>query len=93
MPLEGVRGFVFDIDGTLVHRTGPEEVRAIPGAREVLDRIGASGRPFSVFTNGSHVAPDAFARQLRAAGLPVEDGQVLTPLCSVQSYLDAPLSP
>ena len=88
MPLEGVRGFVFDIDGTLVHRKGPEEVHAIPGAREVLDRIAASGRPFAVFTNGSHVPPDAFARQLRAAGLPVEDGQVLTPLCSVQSYLD-----
>ena len=88
MRLEDVRGFVFDIDGTLVHRTGPEEVHAIPGAREVLDRIAASGRPFAVFTNGSHVPPDAFARQLRAAGLPVADGQVLTPLCSVQAYLE-----
>jgi 5'-nucleotidase len=82
------RAFVFDIDGTLVHRTGPGEVHAIPGAREVLDRIAASGRPFAVFTNGSHVAPDTFARQLRTAGLPVADGQVLTPLCSVQAYLD-----
>jgi NagD protein len=88
VPLEDVRAFVFDIDGTLVHRAGPEEVHAIPGARDVLDRIAASGRPFAVFTNGSHVPPDAFARQLRAAGLPVEDGQVLTPLCSVQSYLE-----
>jgi len=88
VPLESVRAFVFDIDGTLVHRTGAEEVHAIPGAREVLDRIAASGRPFAVFTNGSHVPPDAFASQLRAAGLPVEDGQVLTPLCSVQSYLE-----
>ena len=88
MPLDDVRGFVFDIDGTLVHRTGPEEVHAIPGAREVLDRIAASGRPFAVFTNGSHVPPDAFARQLRAAGLPVADGQVLTPLCSVQAFLE-----
>jgi NagD protein len=87
VPLESVRAFVFDIDGTLVHRTGAEEVHAIPGAREVLDRVVASGRPFAVFTNGSHVAPDAFAAQLRAAGLPVADGQVLTPLCSVQSYL------
>ena len=89
MPLEGVRGFVFDIDGTLVHRTGPEEVHAIPGAREVLDRITASGRPFAVFTNGSHLPPDAFAHQLRVAGLPVEDGQVLTPLRSVQAYRGA----
>lgn len=88
MRLEDIRGFVFDIDGTLVHRTGPGEVHAIPGAPEVLDRIAASGRPFVAFTNGSHVEPDAFARQLRAAGLPVDDGQVLTPLCSVQAYLD-----
>jgi len=84
--LESVRAFVFDIDGTLVHRTGAEEVHAIPGALEVLDRITASGRPFAVFTNGSHVPPDAFAAQLRAAGLPVADGQVLTPLRSVQAY-------
>ncbi len=86
--LDGVGAFVFDIDGTLVHRAGPEQVHAIPGAREVLDRIVASGRPFAVFTNGSHVRPNAFAGQLRAAGLPVADGQVLTPLCSVQAYLD-----
>jgi HAD superfamily hydrolase (TIGR01450 family) len=86
--LDDLRGFVFDVDGTLVHRTGPEEVHAIPGAREVLDRIVESGRPFAVFTNGSHVPPDAFARQLREAGLPVADGQVLTPLCSVQAYLE-----
>ena len=38
MRFEDVSGFVFDIDGTLVHRTGPREVHAIPGAREVLDR-------------------------------------------------------
>lgn len=88
LDLDGVRGFVFDVDGTLVHRTGPREVRAIPGAREVLDRVAASGRPFAVFTNGSHVAPAAFARQLRSAGLPVADDQLLTPLCSVQAYLD-----
>jgi len=85
--LDRVGGFVFDIDGTLVHRTGPGAVRAIPGAVELLDRIASSGRPFAVFTNGSHVEPDAFAQQLRAAGLPVADGQVLTPLCSVQTYL------
>jgi HAD superfamily hydrolase (TIGR01450 family) len=86
--LDRVKGFVFDIDGTLVHRTGPGAVEAMPGALEVLERITASGRPFAAFTNGSHVEPNAFAQQLRAAGLPVADGQVLTPLCSVQAYLD-----
>jgi HAD superfamily hydrolase (TIGR01450 family) len=88
VPLERARGFVFDVDGTLVHRTGPGTVEAMPGAVDVLERIAASGRPYAAFTNGSHVEPDAFARQLRAAGLPVDDGRVLTPLCSVQAYLD-----
>jgi 5'-nucleotidase len=82
-----VGGFVFDIDGTLVHRAGPE-VHVAPGAGEVLERIRASGRPFVLFTNGSHMPPAAFARELREAGLQVEDDQVLTPLDSVQTYLE-----
>ncbi len=86
MRLEEVRGFVFDVDGTLVHRAGAE-VRLIPGAREVLERIRASGRPYVLFTNGSHVAPEAIAAELRAAGLPVDDEELLTPLRSVQTYL------
>ena len=77
---------MFDVDGTLVRRAG-DEVRVIAGAREVLERIRESGRPYALFTNGSHLAPAAFARELRAAGLPVADEQVLSPLCSVQSYL------
>lgn len=86
MRLDEVRGFVFDVDGTLVRRAG-DEVRVIAGAREVLERLRESGRPYALFTNGSHMAPAAFARELRAAGLPVADEQVLSPLCSVQSYL------
>jgi HAD superfamily hydrolase (TIGR01450 family) len=86
--LEDVRGFVFDVDGTLVHRSGPHTVEAIDGAYEVLDRIRRSGRTFAIFTNGSHKAPAGFAADLRAAGLPVDDHQVITPLCSVQAYLE-----
>ena len=82
-----VRGFVFDNDGTLVHRAGAE-VRPVPGAREALDAVRASGRPFVVFTNGSHVSPAALARELRDAGLPVDDEQVLTPLSSVLVHLE-----
>jgi NagD protein len=85
--LDGVRGFVFDVDGTLVHRAG-DTLHVVPGAREVLDRIKDSGRPFAVFTNGSHMPPAVFAQGLQKAGLPVEDEQMLTPLCSVQAYLE-----
>lgn len=86
MRLDDVRGFVLDIDGTLVHRAG-EEIHVQPGAREVLAKIHASDRSFVLFTNGSHAAPETFAAGLRAAGLPVGDEELLTPLCSVQSYL------
>lgn len=86
MRLDDVRGFVLDVDGTLVHRAGAD-VYVQPGAREALERIRASGRPFVVFTNGSHVAPAGFAAGLREAGLDVSDEQLLTPLCSVQSYV------
>ena len=88
MRLDDVRAFVLDVDGTLVHRAG-EEVHVQPGAPEVLAKIRASGRPFVLFTNGSHAPPEAFAAGLRGAGLPVADDQLLTPLRSVQSYLRA----
>jgi len=84
--LDDVRGFVLDVDGTLVHRAG-EEVYVQPGALEVLAKIRASGRPFVLFTNGSHAPPETFAAGLRAVGLPVADDELLTPLCSVQTYL------
>ena len=88
MRLDDVRGFVLDVDGTLVHRAG-EEVHVQPGARELLAKIRASGRRFVIFTNGSHAPPETFAADLRAVGLQVADDELLTPLCSVQSYLRA----
>jgi len=84
--LDDVRGFVFDVDGTLVQRAGAE-VRPLPGAAKVLAAIRSSGRPFALFTNGSHIPPAEFAAELREAGLAVDDDQLLTPLCSVQTYL------
>jgi 5'-nucleotidase len=84
--LDDVGGFVFDVDGTLVHRDGGT-AHVVPGARELLERIKESGRPFVIFTNGSHLPPAQFASGLRDVGLPVEDDQMLTPLCSMQAYL------
>ena len=86
MRLDDVRGFVLDVDGTLVHRAG-EEVHLLPGAVEALQRIRASGRPLALFTNGSHIPPEGFAAGLRDAGVEVADAELLTPLSSVRTYL------
>ncbi len=88
--LDDVKGFVLDVDGTLVHRAG-RDLHVQPGAVELLERIKASGRPLVLFTNGSHVAPETFAAEIRATGLPVADDELLTPLVSVQFWLRARL--
>ncbi|MGH3137502.1 MAG: HAD-IIA family hydrolase [Gaiellaceae bacterium] len=77
---------MFDVDGTLVHRAG-DDLHVQPGAREVLARIRASGRPLALFTNGSHETPEGFAAGLRGVGLDVADDELLTPLRSVLVYL------
>jgi HAD superfamily hydrolase (TIGR01450 family) len=84
--LEGVKAFVLDVDGTLVHRAG-DELHVQPGAREVLEAIRASGQKLAIFTNGSHESPAWFAAGLRAVGLDIADDEMLTPLRSVQAYL------
>jgi HAD superfamily hydrolase (TIGR01450 family) len=85
--LDDVRGFVFDVDGSLVHRDAQFRARPLPGAVELLEAIRASGRPLVLFTNGSHMGPEAFAQGLREDGLPVEDHELLTPVCCALSYL------
>ena len=82
-----VRGFVFDVDGTLVHRGRDGRARPQPGAVGVLERIRASGRPLVLFTNASHVPSPGVARGLREDGLPIADAEMLTPTDSAISYL------
>ncbi len=86
-PLDHVRGFVFDIDGTLVHRGPDGRARPQPGAVEVIARVRASGRRLVLFTNGSHVPSALIARGLREDGLPIADDEVLTPVDSATTYL------
>jgi HAD superfamily hydrolase (TIGR01450 family) len=85
--LDDVQGFVFDVDGTLVLRGADGRGIPQPGAAEVLEKIRSSGRPFVLFTNGSHVGSEVIAHGLREDGLPIGEGQVLTPIESATTYL------
>src|SRR5215471_15710740 len=75
--------FLFDVDGTLLlsddPNTGAGGARALGGAAELLRTLRQRGRRYACFTNGTGQAPPAVAAKLRAAGLVVEDAQVLTP--------------
>ncbi|MHB1567673.1 MAG: HAD-IIA family hydrolase [Solirubrobacteraceae bacterium] len=87
LQLHSVRGFMFDIDGTLVHREHDGRAIPQPGAVEVLDRIRASGRRLVLFTNGSHVPSPRIAAGLRHDGLHVSDEELLTPTDSATAWL------
>jgi 5'-nucleotidase len=85
--LREARAFMFDIDGTLLHRGPDGRGRPQPGAVDVLERIRASGRRLVLFTNGSHVPSPTIAEGLRNDGLPVADDEVLTPVDSATAWL------
>ncbi len=81
--LRSVRGFLFDMDGTLVlgdqrnHGLAP-----LPGARETTRLLDRRGIGFVVFTNGTTRTPQRYAQDLRELGFALDDGQMLTPASS-----------
>jgi NagD protein len=81
--LREVRGFVLDMDGTLVlGDRNNRGIRALPGAVEFLRVLVERGTPFCVFTNGTVKTPGECADALQQAGFPVPDDAVLTPATS-----------
>jgi 4-nitrophenyl phosphatase len=82
--LLGARGWIFDMDGTLVLGDRANHgLRALPGAASMLSWVRSRGLPYVVFTNGTNRAPAHFAAVLREdAGLDVPDARMMTPASS-----------
>lgn len=79
-PLGPVEGFMFDLDGTLIlSNRSLGAYRVLPGAVELLSELQARGTPFVVLTNGTAYRVAEQAPKLRALGLPVSEGTLLTP--------------
>ena len=78
--LRRVRGFVLDMDGTLVlGDRNNRGLRALPGAVEFVRLLVDRDLRFCVFTNGTVKTPRQCADALQQAGFPVPDDAVLTP--------------
>ena len=81
--LRAARGFVFDLDGTLVLTDrANSSYTPLPGALPLTRWLASRGVPFVVFTNGTAQTPQAYARALAEAGLGVPESSVLTPAVS-----------
>jgi NagD protein len=81
--LRDMRGFVFDMDGTLVlgdrrnHGLAP-----LPGALEITAWAASRGLPFVIFTNGTTRTPRQYARIMRDIGFGLPDDAMMTPASS-----------
>ena len=74
------RGFMFDLDGTLIlSDRSLGGYTAITGAAEALAALDERGIPWLALTNGSAYPASVQAPKLRAVGLPIPDERLFTP--------------
>ncbi len=74
--------YLMDMDGVLVH-----EDRAIPGAREFLDRLNETGHPYMQLTNNSMYTRRDLAARLSRLGLNVAPTAIWTSALATAKFL------
>jgi NagD protein len=72
-----------DMDGVLVH-----EEDAIPGAREFVEALKASGLPFLLLTNNSIYTPRDLRARLLRSGIDVPEESIWTSALATAQFLD-----
>jgi 4-nitrophenyl phosphatase len=87
--LRSVKGFVFDLDGTLVLGDNLNKVvKPLPGAVALTQHLQQQGVPFVILTNGTTRTPEEYAAMLRDVGLAISDDRMLlTPSAVAAEYL------
>ncbi len=86
--LPPVRGFVLDLDGTLVLGDARNEgLEPLPGALEFTRRLRRDDVPFVIATNGTGRTPSHYGRLLQGFGFDVADDAVLTPVSAAVDVL------
>lgn len=85
--LGAARGFVFDLDGTLV--LGDKRnlgIKAVPGAVELLQLLDERGIPYLAFTNGTVRTVSQFLPILADIGIVLQEDQLMTPTTVAADY-------
>ena len=85
--LIAARGFVFDLDGTLVLGDKRNQgIEALPGGDALLRRLEDRGTDYRILTNGTVKTPAQISAALRNAGLDVPQERVMTPSTVAARY-------
>jgi len=87
MRAKAARGYVFDLDGSLVlgdkHNN---KLHALPGAAELLDFLDRRRVPWLIMTNGTVRTPAGISHELGKAGLSVPAERIMTPATIAAGY-------
>jgi NagD protein len=78
-----IETWLTDMDGVLVHEEEP-----IPGAKEFVTALKASGRPFLVLTNNSIFTPRDLRARLLGSGIDVPEQSLWTSALATAQFLD-----
>lgn len=78
--LQNIRGFVFDMDGTLILGDKKNNnMNMLPGAADFINLLIDRGVPYVVMTNGTARSPADYIDVLSAAGIPMNTQSMMTP--------------
>jgi HAD superfamily hydrolase (TIGR01450 family) len=73
--IEGIRGWLIDIEGTLVV---DKSYRPVPGALEWLATLVKQGTPFAILTNNTTMTRAELGSRLREVGFAIEDDRIIS---------------
>lgn len=85
--LRKARGFVFDMDGTLVLGDRRNRgLKPLPGAIDLTIWLRERGVPFVIVTNGTTKTPARYAEAMESLGFPVGEDNLLTPVSAALEH-------
>jgi len=85
--LKSIRGFVFDMDGTLILGDKKNNnMKMLPGAADFINLLIDQGIPYVVMTNGTARSPADYVDVLSEAGIPMASHTMMTPSSVAADY-------
>jgi 4-nitrophenyl phosphatase len=86
--LKSAKGFVFDMDGTLVLGNRLNRgLQPLPGAVEFTRHLIKLGIPYVILTNGTVRTPKEYVPKLRNIGFTIDEQTMMTPSSVAADYL------